>query len=101
MTQLFSILFCLILQVGMKHSASLTDIIVDTHRRKHLAYLMAEQGAIVNPESTGNLPKQVSIIFCVVQVLNLIWIKSMVAFKWHLNLCSTLIQNICSPGLSP
>ncbi|XP_022092365.1 small G protein signaling modulator 3 homolog isoform X4 [Acanthaster planci] len=45
-------------QVGMKHSASLTDIIVDTHRRKHLAYLMAEQGAIVNPENTGNLPKQ-------------------------------------------
>ena len=43
----------------MKHSASLTDIIVDTHRRKHLAYLMAEQGAIVNPENTGNLPKQV------------------------------------------
>ncbi len=43
----------------MKHAASLTDIIVDTHRRKHLAYLMAEQGAIVNPESTGNLPKQV------------------------------------------
>ncbi|XP_072029741.1 small G protein signaling modulator 3 homolog isoform X2 [Amphiura filiformis] len=47
-----------LLEVGMKHSASLTDIIVDTHRRKHLAYLMAEQGAIVNPESTGNLPKQ-------------------------------------------
>ncbi|XP_033630049.1 small G protein signaling modulator 3 homolog isoform X2 [Asterias rubens] len=45
-------------EVGMKHSASLTDIIVDTHRRKHLAYLMAEQGAIVNPENTGNLPKQ-------------------------------------------
>ncbi|XP_033630051.1 small G protein signaling modulator 3 homolog isoform X4 [Asterias rubens] len=47
-----------LIEVGMKHSASLTDIIVDTHRRKHLAYLMAEQGAIVNPENTGNLPKQ-------------------------------------------
>ncbi|XP_041474245.1 small G protein signaling modulator 3 homolog isoform X4 [Lytechinus variegatus] len=45
-------------EIGMRHSASLTDIIVDTHRRKHLAYLMAEQGAIVNPESAGNLPKQ-------------------------------------------
>ncbi|XP_071486409.1 small G protein signaling modulator 3 homolog [Diadema antillarum] len=47
-----------LIQIGMKHSASLTDIIVDTHRRKHLAYLMAEQGAIVNPDSAGNLPKQ-------------------------------------------
>nr|XP_006821156.1 PREDICTED: small G protein signaling modulator 3 homolog [Saccoglossus kowalevskii] len=43
---------------AMKVSSSLTDVIIDTHRRKHLAYLMAEQGQIVNPESSGNLPKQ-------------------------------------------
>ena len=39
-------------------SGSLTDVVVDTHRRKHLAYLMAEQGALVNPDSARNLPKQ-------------------------------------------
>ena len=40
-------------------SGSLTDGVVDTHRRKHLAYLMADQGTLVNPESSRNLPKQV------------------------------------------
>ncbi|KAJ8037117.1 Small G protein signaling modulator 3-like [Holothuria leucospilota] len=44
--------------VGMKHSTSLTDLVVDTHRRKHLAYLMAEQGSLVNPDAQSNLPKQ-------------------------------------------
>jgi len=47
-------------QTAYQVSNSLTDVIVDTHRRKHLAYLMADQGALVNPESTRNLPKQVS-----------------------------------------
>lgn len=47
-------------QVAYRVSASLTDVVVDTHRRKHLAYLMADQGALVNPESSRNLPKQVS-----------------------------------------
>lgn len=32
---------------------------IETHRRRHLAYLMADQGSLVgNPESTANLPKQ-------------------------------------------
>ncbi|XP_077979696.1 small G protein signaling modulator 3 homolog [Glandiceps talaboti] len=47
-----------LIEAAMKVSSSLTDVIIDTHRRKHLAYLMAEQGQIVNPESAGNLPKQ-------------------------------------------
>lgn len=32
---------------------------LETHRRKHLAYLMADQGALLNPENAKNLPKQV------------------------------------------
>ncbi|UYV71686.1 SGSM3 [Cordylochernes scorpioides] len=43
------------------HSA-LTTVMIDTQRRKHLAYLMADQGALLNPENTKNLPKQAS--FC-------------------------------------
>lgn len=32
---------------------------IETHRRRHLAYLMADQGGLVgNPEVTSNLPKQ-------------------------------------------
>lgn len=50
----------IIAQVAFRVAASLTDVLVDTHRRKHLAYLMADQGALVNPESARNLPKQVS-----------------------------------------
>lgn len=40
-------------------AGSLTDIALETHRRKHLAYLMADQGALLNPENAKNLPKQV------------------------------------------
>lgn len=47
------------LQVAFRTAGSLTDVVVETHRRKHLAYLMADQGALVNPESSRNLPKQV------------------------------------------
>lgn len=32
---------------------------IDQLRRKHLAYLMADQGVLLNPESVHNLPKQV------------------------------------------
>ena len=46
-------------QVSHQVASSLTSVIVETHRRKHLAYLMADQGALVNPESVRNLPKQV------------------------------------------
>jgi len=38
---------------------SLNHGLIESHRRKHLAYLMADQGAILNPEQTKNLPKQV------------------------------------------
>lgn len=38
-----------------------TDVMVETYRRKHLAYLMADQGVLVNPDSALNLPKQVGI----------------------------------------
>ena len=47
-------------QIAFEVAGSLTDVVVDTHRRKHLAYLMADQGALVNPESSRNLPKQVN-----------------------------------------
>lgn len=50
-----------ILQLAYRVCGSLTDIVVETHRRKHLAYIMADQGAIVNPESAKNLPKQVQL----------------------------------------
>ena len=59
------------LQTSFKVASSLTDVLVDTHRRKHLAYLMADQGALVNPDSTRNLPKQVmycTLIYFVLEV---------------------------------
>ena len=46
-------------QVSMQVASSLNDVVVDTQRRKHLAYLMADHGTIVNPEASRNLPKQV------------------------------------------
>lgn len=48
----------ILLEESFKVANSLTDVWVDSQRRKHLAYLMADQGAIVNPESARNLPKQ-------------------------------------------
>lgn len=34
-------------------------MLVETHRRRHLAYLMADQGGLVgNPDAVPNLPKQ-------------------------------------------
>ncbi|KAG1703654.1 Small G protein signaling modulator 3 [Nymphon striatum] len=47
-----------LLEVSENLTSSLVDVLIDTHRRKHLAYLMAEQGTLVNPESSRNLPKQ-------------------------------------------
>ena len=46
-------------QIAFKVASSLTDVMVETTRRKHLAYLMADEGALLNPESAKNLPKQV------------------------------------------
>ncbi|XP_036344253.1 LOW QUALITY PROTEIN: small G protein signaling modulator 3 homolog [Rhagoletis pomonella] len=49
------ILFNQALEVG----GSLSQTVIDTHRRRHLAYLMADQGGLVgNPEAVPNLPKQ-------------------------------------------
>lgn len=48
-------LFKISLDVG----GSLSQTVIDTHRRRHLAYLMADQGGLVgNPEVAPNLPKQ-------------------------------------------
>lgn len=48
-------LFAVALAVG----GSLSNTVIETHRRRHLAYLMADQGGLIgNPEATPNLPKQ-------------------------------------------
>ncbi len=47
-------------QIAYKTASLVSDVIVETHRRKHLAYLMADQGALINPEASRNLPKQVA-----------------------------------------
>ncbi|CAH1795420.1 unnamed protein product [Owenia fusiformis] len=47
-----------LIETSYRVAGSLTDVIIETHRRKHLAFLMADQGALVNPESARNLPKQ-------------------------------------------
>ena len=47
------------LDVAYSLAGSLTDITLDSYRRRHLAYLMADRGTLVgNPESAANLPKQ-------------------------------------------
>ncbi|CAG2237768.1 MAP [Mytilus edulis] len=46
-----------LIEIAFRISGSLTDVVIESHRRKHLAYLMADQGAIVSPQS-NNLPKQ-------------------------------------------
>lgn len=50
-------------EVAFQIAGSLTDMALETHRRKHLAYLMADQGALLNPENAKNLPKQVIILW--------------------------------------
>ncbi|XP_008551233.1 small G protein signaling modulator 3 homolog [Microplitis demolitor] len=46
-------------EVALEVSGSLTDVLIETHRRRHLAYLMADQGGLVgNPDAVPNLPKQ-------------------------------------------
>lgn len=48
-------LFAVAAEVG----GSLSNTVIETHRRRHLAYLMVDQGGLVgNPESLPNLPKQ-------------------------------------------
>ncbi|KAK6639092.1 Small G protein signaling modulator 3 [Polyplax serrata] len=49
----------LLLDVSLGLTSTLNNTIIETHRRRHLAYLMADQGALVgNPETPSNLPKQ-------------------------------------------
>ncbi|GIX69301.1 small G protein signaling modulator 3 homolog [Caerostris extrusa] len=45
-------------EVSQEVAGSLNDMTLESHRRKHLAYLMADQGALLNPENARNLPKQ-------------------------------------------
>lgn len=46
-------------RVAMEVGGSLSTTVIETHRRRHLAYLMTDQGALVgNPETIPNLPKQ-------------------------------------------
>lgn len=45
-------------QVMENVCGSLTEVMVETHRRRHLAYLMADHGALINPDHSTNLPKQ-------------------------------------------
>lgn len=48
-------LFAVAAEVG----GSLSNTVIETHRRRHLAYLMVDQGGLVgNPEAMSNLPKQ-------------------------------------------
>lgn len=49
----------LLLKTSLALTSSLNNNIIETHRRRHLAYLMADQGSLVgNPEGAANLPKQ-------------------------------------------
>ncbi|RZF38283.1 hypothetical protein LSTR_LSTR009006 [Laodelphax striatellus] len=46
-------------KVSWEVSAQLTDIVLETHRRRHLAYLMADEGCLVgDPDTARHLPKQ-------------------------------------------
>lgn len=48
-----------LLEISMELANSLNEVMIETYRRRHLAYLMADQGALVgNPEAAPNLPKQ-------------------------------------------
>lgn len=48
-------------KVSLEVSSTLNQMVIDTHRRRHLAYLMIDQGALVGNLETNpipNLPKQ-------------------------------------------
>jgi hypothetical protein len=48
-----------LLEVSLEVSKLLSNSLIETHRRRHLAYLMADQGGLVgNPDAVPNLPKQ-------------------------------------------
>ncbi|XP_072512333.1 small G protein signaling modulator 3 isoform X2 [Notamacropus eugenii] len=48
-----------LLAEAMRLAGSLTHVAVETQRRKHLAYLLADQGQLLGPSVTGNLSKVV------------------------------------------
>lgn len=48
----------LLIEEAVRTAGSLSSAAIETQRRKHLAYLMADHGALINPESSQNLPKQ-------------------------------------------
>lgn len=45
----------LLLGEAMRLAGSLTDVAVETQRRKHLAYLIADQGQTLGTSATTNL----------------------------------------------
>ncbi|KXJ05315.1 Small G protein signaling modulator 3-like, partial [Exaiptasia diaphana] len=47
----------LLLKSAQKASASLTEVILDAHRKKHLAFLMADLGVLVDKESGKHLTR--------------------------------------------
>jgi len=47
-----------LLEAAVDVAANLTNITIETQRRRYLAFLMADQGALVNPDADSNLPKQ-------------------------------------------
>ena len=46
-----------LIEDAFKTAGSLSTVGIETQRRKHLAYLMADHGTLINPESSQNLPK--------------------------------------------
>lgn len=47
-----------LLEVSFKVSSSISQSMVDSHRRRHLAFLMSDQGTLINTDLSSNLPKQ-------------------------------------------
>ncbi|KAI5741283.1 hypothetical protein M8J76_012159 [Diaphorina citri] len=48
-----------LLEVSFSVSTSISQSLIDSHRRRHLAFLMSDQGALIgNPALSNNLPKQ-------------------------------------------
>ena len=47
----------ILIEDAFKTAGSLSTVGIETQRRKHLAFLMADHGTLINPESSQNLPK--------------------------------------------
>ncbi|XP_048575778.1 small G protein signaling modulator 3 homolog isoform X3 [Nematostella vectensis] len=46
-----------LIQAAQKASASLTEVILDAHRKKHMAFLMADLGVVVDKETGKHITK--------------------------------------------